>query len=706
MTAVFKREFKAFFRSMIGYIFIAANLLLISIYFMAYNLVGCYPVFSYTLSGSIFVLFVTIPILTMRILSEDRKNKTDQLILTSPVSVWKIVLGKYFAVSLVFLIVGAIVSTYPLIMSLFGTIPFKETYTAVFGFVLYGLTGIAVGVFISSVTESQIIAAVLSFAALFLTYLMSGLCSLISSTGNLFTKVLGYADFDKYFITFLQGSLDLGSVVYFASVIFLMLFFTTQSIQKRRYSTSVKNFSMTAFSTTAIVFAIAITIGVNMVVGALPEKYTVFDMTDNKLYTLTDDTKEVLRSLDSKVNIYVYSTEESYDTTTVELLKRYAGETKNVEVTYVDPSSNPQFYLKYTDSAPGAGCIFVVSDSLNRIIAYDDIYATEYSLDYTTYSYTTTVTGYDAEGQLTSAIAYVTGENNPKIYYVSGHGEGSFEASYESLITKANATTDSIVLLNEDAIPQDCALLVVNAPETDFSPDDIAKLQAFMEAGGKLMLNLSLTDAALPNLNAFVEDFGFKVCHDVIMEDDREYYYSNPMYLLPDIEYDTMTAGYYDQYYCFAPYSVAIKEAEENDSSEVTLLATTTDKAYAKSIAGENTTYDKEEGDEEGPFVILARSVKNYGENDGTLYISACANMFTDSADSLVSGGNSKLFSGILSDSFSYELNISIPSKSMDLEYLVLSQYDIAIWRFITVILLPVAFLAFGLSLWLRRRKK
>lgn len=705
MTAIFKREFKAFFQSMIGYIFIAANLLLVGIYFMAYNLVNCYPVLSYTLSGSIFVLFITIPILTMRILSEDRKNKTDQLILTSPVSVGKIVLGKYLAVSLVFLMVSAIVSTYPLIMSMFGSVPFKETYTVILGFVLYGLTGIAVGVFISSITESQIIAAVLSFAILFLTYQISGLCSLISSTGNFLTKVLGYLDFYKYFSAFLQGSLDLGAVVYFASVIFLMLFFTTQSIQKRRYSVSVRNFSMTAFSTTAIIFAIAITIGVNIVVGTLPDKYTVFDMTDNKLFTITEDTKEVLKSLDSKVDIYVYSTEESYDTNTIELLKRYEAETKNISVSYIDPYTNPQFYLAYTDTAPGAGSIFVVSDKLSRIVEYADLYATEYSMDYNTYSYNTIVTGYDAEGQLTSAIAFVTGENNPKVYYSSGHGESALDTSFESLIAKSNATIDSIVLLNVDSVPDDCKLLIINAPETDFSSDDIEKLQAFLEKGGKVFFNFALTDESLSNLYSFAHSYGLDMTQEVVIEKEQEYFYSNPMYLLPKINYSTLTTDYYDQYYCFAPYSIAVKETADSDSVAVTILAQTTDNAFAKSIVGELTTYDKEEGDTDGPFAILSKAVKSYGETDGTVYIGACASMFTDSADQLVSGGNGKLFTSILSDSFNLELNVSIPSKSMDINYLVLSQSDINIWRFITVVLLPLGFVTLGFTVWFRRRK-
>lgn len=183
------------------------------------------------------------------------ENKTDQLILTAPVSLGKIIAGKFLALASIFTIPILAICLYPLILMKFGNIPVAESYTAILGFYLYGLACMAVGVFISSLTESQVIAAVLSFAALFVCYIMSGLCNMISSEGNVLTKILGCFDFYTRFSVFLTGTLDLKAAIYFITVILLLLFLTCQSIQKRRWSISVKSLKTGVFSSGMIAAA-------------------------------------------------------------------------------------------------------------------------------------------------------------------------------------------------------------------------------------------------------------------------------------------------------------------------------------------------------------------------------------------------------------------------------------------------------------------
>ena len=244
MKAIFKKEFLSYMHSVVGFLFMAVTIFFFALYATVYNLLSGYPYVSYTLSAIIFLFLLAIPILSMRILAEERKQRTDQLILTAPVSVGKIVLGKFFAMAAIFMIPVLLMCIFPLYLQKFGTISMGETYVAILAFALYGLTCIAVGLFISSITESQVIAAVLSFGILFLTYMMSGIQNIISSTGNLLTKFLGIFDFQTRFANMTNGILDITAVVYFISVIGLLLFLTTQSIQKRRYSVSVRNFSM------------------------------------------------------------------------------------------------------------------------------------------------------------------------------------------------------------------------------------------------------------------------------------------------------------------------------------------------------------------------------------------------------------------------------------------------------------------------------
>ena len=180
MTAVYKRELRSYLTSMIGYIFIFFVLLLTGIYFSAYQLSAAYPKFEYTLSALTFVFLISVPILTMRVLAEERKQKTDQLLLTAPVSVEKIVMGKYLALVTVFAIPMVIICLYPLLMTKFGTVSLGMAYTAILGFFLLGCANLAIGVFISSLTESQVIAAVLTFVFLFAFYMMNGISSFFS----------------------------------------------------------------------------------------------------------------------------------------------------------------------------------------------------------------------------------------------------------------------------------------------------------------------------------------------------------------------------------------------------------------------------------------------------------------------------------------------------------------------------------------------
>lgn len=173
MFAIFKREFRSLFQNVVGWLFVGITLALFGLYFYAYNLTNGYPSIAYTLSATTFIYVITVPLLTMRAFAEERKNMTDQLLFTSPVSVGKIVVGKFLALSATLSIAVVVICLSPIFLHLFGTVSFAENYTAILGYYLYGLTCIAIGVLISSFTESQIIAAVLTVAVLFLGFMMN-----------------------------------------------------------------------------------------------------------------------------------------------------------------------------------------------------------------------------------------------------------------------------------------------------------------------------------------------------------------------------------------------------------------------------------------------------------------------------------------------------------------------------------------------------
>src|SRR5699024_6444174 len=182
MLAIYKRELKSCFQSMVGCVFIAFLLAFTGIYFMAYNLTAGYPYFSYTLSGSLIVFIVGIPLITMRSFSEERKNKTDQLLLTAPVSLGKIVMGKYLAMVTVIAIPNVIFCTFPLIIKSQGTAYLTVDYISIAVFFLLGCVYAVIGMFLSSLTESQIIAFISTFGILLVLYLWDGILSMLPSS--------------------------------------------------------------------------------------------------------------------------------------------------------------------------------------------------------------------------------------------------------------------------------------------------------------------------------------------------------------------------------------------------------------------------------------------------------------------------------------------------------------------------------------------
>ena len=288
MLAIYKRELKSYFHSMTGCVFIAFLVMFTGIYFMAYNLNAGYPYFSYTLSGSLIVFLVGIPLLTMRSFSEERKTKTDQLLLTAPVSLTKVVLGKYFAMVTVLAVPNVIFCLFPLLIKLQGTAYLLVDYSSIAVFFLLGCVYLAIGMFMSSLTESQIIAFISTFGILLLLYLWDGILSFLPSSAlsgmigilliltlivvyiyhmtknwmlaagieavgiaaalivyfvksslyeNLLTKLLGRLALADVFMNISSRNIvDVSGLLLYVSILIIFVFLTIQTIQKRRWS--------------------------------------------------------------------------------------------------------------------------------------------------------------------------------------------------------------------------------------------------------------------------------------------------------------------------------------------------------------------------------------------------------------------------------------------------------------------------------------
>jgi ABC-2 type transport system permease protein len=720
MTAVFKRDFRALFTNVVGWLFLGINLFVYGLYFFVYNLSQGAPSIANTVYGIIFLMLFTAPVLTMRSLAEEKKNHTDQLLWTSPSSVGKIIFGKYLALAAVFTIQVGVIGISPLFLRLFGKAALKESYTALLGYWLYGLACIAIGLLISSLTESQMIAAIVSVAVLFLGYMMSSITNYLTKVPVL-VKILNCYDLSSPYDEFRAGVLQLSSVVYYVSIIVLCLFLACQVIQKQRWTISKKRLTTGAFSLVSIFALAAVLVAGNIGVTKLPSRYRSIDMTKAKYYSLTSDTKKYLKTLKTDITIYVLNTkskeEKMTSLTSGQTSVPYSGDAVNktlclyegnshIKVKYVDTSKSPNFASKYTDQSLNSGSLILVNKSSgkSKVIDSSDLFV--YSASYTTYSYQ--ISAYDAEGQITSALQNITSDTSDKVYIVEGHNETDLGSSFTEYITKKNMTTESLNLRNSD-IPSDCTMLVINGPTTDLSEDECNKLSAYLEKGGKALLTLSLQavandDNPTPNYVSLLNKYGINVQYSLVEDTDAYTASSYSWLLYPVVQNTDLTDGISSSPSVLVPQAVAMTTGNNDTYTAADFLTTSAGASLVNPQTGEEVTNSSRP---EGTSYALGTEVTVNGD-EPNLIVLASSYMLVDDVESMAPGQNTKLFKNILTafGSESSKNTVSIASKSYNYSTLQFSTKAVALYGLLWGLLIPIALIVIGIVIWAVRRRR
>lgn len=692
MCAIYKKELRAYLTSMTGYIFMAVLLAVTSLYYVANCLVGAYPVFGAILSSVYFVLLIVVPVLTMRSMAEEKRQKTDQLLLTAPVSIWKIVLGKYLAMVTIFLIPMLVLCLYPLILLQFGTVSLPMAYTAILGYTLFGAACLAIGLFLSALTESQVIAAVLTFGVLFFLNMASGIANVIGASGivaSVFEAICIY----QPFINFVQGIFDLTGVLYYLTVIGLALFLSVELMQKKHGT----------YRASMVVFGCVAAVLVNLIAGKLPSQYLKYDVSDQKLFTTGDQTSEIVKGLNEDITLYLIAQQGSEDATLQELLERYAGLSSHIKVETKDPVLYPNFVSQYTSENLSENSILVVGQNRSKAVDYYDIY--QYSMDYSTYS--SSLSSFDGEGQITSAIAYVTAEDMPVVYTLTGHDEADLSTTLTSSIEKENIELESLSLLTEEAVPEDAKAVIIYGALSDISDDEKTKLEAYMEQGGQVVILLGYTEKDTPNLDSLLSDYGITLAEGLVLEGDSQHHLPNyPYYLLPSIASSAYTSDVSSRYVLLAFAQGMTESIDISDDLTYESLLTTSSQSYSKTNL-ESENLDQEEGDVAGPFDLGAVVTKTVDEDTTMkLIVFASETLLDEQVDSMVSGGNSTLFLNVMSQLVDHESTVSIEPKSMSTEYLTVSAGSAIFWGILTIVLIPLLLLVTGGVIWFGRRKR
>lgn len=480
------------------------------------------------------------------------------------------------------------------------------------------------------------------------------------------------------------------------------------SVKRIGESFSTRSFKVGGYSVAATAIVVAIAIMANIFVSALPASVTQFDTTANQLFTVSEQTERLVGGLDEEVTIYWVvrsGYEESYIGT---LLDQYKALSDNLRVIKKDPDVYPTFTDQYTDSFT-ENSLIVVSGDRYRYVDYNDIFVFDYS---SYYYYGTSDWSFSGESEVTSAIDYVVSESLPKVYLLTGHGEASLSSTFAAAIEDENIETGNLSLLTLETVPEDADCILINTPQSDISEDEKSKLLEYLGNGGNLFL---ITDppqsGKLTNLEALMEYYGVTANDGVVVEGNQNYYvWGTPYYLLPEIESHTITSPLNSAgYYVLLPIAQGLTVSDDlRDTLYVTELLTTSGSAFSKTAGYDLSTYEKEEGDIDGPFA-LAVAISDTVDDDITsdiVWVSSGA-LVDDQTNAQVSGGNQDLFLNALNYLCDgEESSISIHAKSLANETLTMDSSTVSLLTVLVLGVIPVAYLAVGIVIWARRKRR
>ena len=470
-------------------------------------------------------------------------------------------------------------------------------------------------------------------------------------------------------------------------------------------SVRTRSFRVGGYSVAAAAIVLAIAVAVNVLVGALPDSMTQIDTTSSQLFTISDQTEQLVAGLEEDVTIYWIVQSGSEDATVRLLLDRYAALGDRLTVEKRDPDVYPTFLQQYELSSVYNNSLVVECGDKYRYVSYYDIYQYDYS---SYYSYDVSFAG---ESAVTSAIDYVTSDDLPKLYLLTGHGEVELSSSFQSAVADQNVETESLSLLSAEAVPEDADAVLIYAPQSDLAAEEVEMLQTYLQAGGNLIL---ITDppleGSLTNLEGLMAGYGVTAAEGIVVEGSQSHYaLGTPYYLLPTISYHDITSPLTENgYYVLLPIAQGLTVSDElPDGVSVTELLTTSDSAYSKVDGYSLTTYEKEDGDLDGPFALAVAITDEVDEDtESKLVWVSSASLLDDQINQQVAGGNEDLFLNAISWMCGQEDSISIHAKSLSYEYLTMDSGTASLLTVLVVGVLPLAYLAVGLTIWIRRKRR
>ncbi len=500
--------------------------------------------------------------------------------------------------------------------------------------------------------------------------------------------------------------------------------------ENKTKSVAAKSLKAGGYSVAITAVLLAALIFVNLIVASIPAEYTKLDTSAKQFYTLDKQTEQIVDSVNEKITVYYIAQSGNELDMLKNLLERYTSRNSNIKVKTVDPAVSPNFVAQYTDEALADNSLIVVSDKRVKVVPYGEIVYTSYANitqeEYYNYIYYGVMpqgeTIFAGENAITAAIDYVVATDIPKIYFLKGHGEITLSETYLKYITDENFEYDQLGVASAEGgsdtvgdltggldnvefrIPEDADCIVINVPKSDISTAELDALITFARGGGTVIVSANYNAKTLTNLTALASALGLDICGGLVIEGTQNYYMQQRYYLLPEAQTHEITDPIIEGgKYVLAANSHAMKKAETlpEDVRSVTPLFLTSNQAIAKvDPAATKTVY--EEGDLQGQFVSAAAI--EIGEGKAVWF--ATPYIADDTADQMVSGGNSDAFLNSIGWCCEKTSSVSVRTISMSVAPLTVTEQAANGWLIVLCVVIPLAFAGAGFLIWFRRRSK
>lgn len=467
-------------------------------------------------------------------------------------------------------------------------------------------------------------------------------------------------------------------------------------IKKLFQSNDSKHGSYTLAMTSIV---IAIVIVFNMIVNLIPENKRQFDISSTNIYEISSKSKKIINKVDHDVTFYVLAEKSSTDKRIKTFINKYASLSDKIHIKWIDPVLHPSALTKYGTKENN---IVISCKKTNRTttVSFDDILVSSASY----YSTSSSASSFDGDGQLTSALNYVTSDKEYKAYYTSGHGESSLSSEVTSLLTKSRISTSDLLLMTATSIPDDCDLLIIDGATSDFTKDEVKLLSSYLKKGGKVVTLLAQTNKSMKNLYGLLKDYGLTVQSGYIADTERSYQ-GNYYYLIPNLSVSgDMASGISSNSVMMINSKGMTQSTPVRDSISTDAFMTTSSNGYAvtekKQTQG---TYVLGATSTESVKVKNSKGKKVTKESRLTVYGS---NMLIDEqiTSSFSSLENLTLFTNSVTASLDNADNVSISPKSLEVSYNTIAHPGP--FSILVVFVIPVGLIIGGFIVWFRRRRR